>query len=139
MAQSSHAVNIQNLEDLRKFGKELLDQGWKKFALYGELGAGKTAFVKEVSALIELNTNIQSPTYALLFEYPVGEAFLYHFDLYRLTTSEEILDLGFEEYWEADAYEFIEWPELVKDDLPNDFIHLYIEHLKNGTRKITCL
>lgn len=127
---------IQDLAELRALGKALLKQGWRKFALYGDLGAGKTAFVKEMGAFLGVRESIQSPTFALLYEYELKGVPLYHFDLYRLNDPESIFELGFDEYWEAVAYEFIEWPEIVQSELPLDFIHLVFRDLRDGTRKV---
>lgn len=127
---------IQDLAELRALGKELLKQGWRKFALYGDLGAGKTAFVKEMGAFLGVEESIQSPTFALLYEYELKGSRLYHFDLYRLNDPESIFELGFDEYWEEEAYQFIEWPEVVQSELPADFVHLLFHDLRDGTRKI---
>ncbi len=137
MSIHPQVYTIHNISELRDLGRKLLDKGWNKFALYGDLGAGKTAFVKEMASLLGVDSPVQSPTFALLFEYNMPNFNLYHFDFYRLSNAELIWDLGFEEYWEVNAYQFIEWPEMIKDDLPADFNHIHFEDLRNGSRKVT--
>lgn len=83
------------------------------FVVSGEMGAGKTTFIKKICEL--LGTDMaSSPTFSLVNEYVTDKGVkIFHFDLYRVKSLEEALDFGFEEYLEQGAYVFIEWPEVV--------------------------
>lgn len=82
------------------------------FAVYGEMGAGKTTFIQGICSALALPF-AGSPTFSLVNEYtlPDGRK-LYHFDLYRLNTVEELLAIGFEEYLDTGAFVFVEWPQI---------------------------
>ena len=83
--------------------------------LNGELGAGKTCFTSGAAKALGIRDYINSPTFTIVNEYRSGESLLYHFDLYRIASYEELLDIGFEEYAEHDAVLFIEWAERVPE------------------------
>ena len=136
MVEQSEVI-VRDLGELEALCLRLLEEGCRHFALYGDLGTGKTAFVKLAGKLLGITGPVQSPTFTILLEYALpGDEWFYHFDLYRLGTAEEALDLGFEEYWESDQYVFIEWPELVKDELPSGYLHLYFYHIDENTRRV---
>jgi tRNA threonylcarbamoyladenosine biosynthesis protein TsaE len=129
---------VQGLNELRALAQELIVEGYQHFALRGDLGTGKTAFVQQAGALLGVAGPMPSPTFTLLAIYQLEQAALYHFDLYRLLSADEALDAGLEEYWEQDAsYVFIEWPELVKPDLPASFLFLYFQYEDSHTRYVT--
>ena len=93
--------------------------------LEGDLGAGKTHFVKGIASYFGLKeSDVQSPTYALVHEYkgsdPVHstDVTIFHFDLYRLESDRELLEIGFEEYIYGDGICVIEWPQLAQNHLP---------------------
>lgn len=106
-------------------------------ALFGDLGAGKTTFVKGmVAELCEIDSReVSSPTFNYLNIY-LGPHPVYHFDLYRLRSSEEFLAMGFEEQLSADGICCIEWAERISSILPEDVVRIYISHAESGTRKI---
>lgn len=108
----------------------------KKIALYGDLGAGKTTFIKELSKCIGIDTIVSSPTFTLLNEYHTSSGKIYHFDFYRIKDPKEIYELGFEEYFYSDNYVFIEWPENITDMLPPFFSKLFISVIEPDTRNI---
>ena len=114
--------------ELGPIAREILDlhPEVRVFALTGPMGAGKTTLVKAFcEALGIAGSEVQSPTFGLVNPYvrSSGET-VYHFDLYRLKTEEEVLDLGFETYLDSGAYCFIEWPELALPYLPNDYLSI---------------
>ncbi len=86
--------------------------GRRVLALEGELGAGKTTFVKTVAAALGATDPVTSPTFTLVQEYPTPAGPLYHFDLYRLESTEEVLQLGFEEYLDGARLAVVEWPQI---------------------------
>ncbi|MBE5754030.1 MAG: tRNA (adenosine(37)-N6)-threonylcarbamoyltransferase complex ATPase subunit type 1 TsaE [Clostridiales bacterium] len=101
--------------------------------LKGDLGAGKTHFVKGVARYFGLSS-VTSPTYAYLNVY--GE-FIYHYDCYRLSCGEDALMLGLTDYFNGDNICFIEWSENIEDVLPENCKAVMIEKLSDTERKIT--
>ena len=109
------------------------------FALYGDMGAGKTTFIKAVCEALGVKDVINSPTFAIVNEYSTGNGRLvYHFDFYRIRKKEEAFDFGYEEYIYSDAICFIEWPELIEDLLPEESKEVRIRINPDGSRTI-CL
>ena len=97
-------------------------------ALHGDLGSGKTCFVQGLAAAVGIDRPVTSPTFTLVHEYR-GERLLVHVDLYRIRGSDDALDLGLEEYFDAEGVVAIEWAERVVDLLPPHTIHLSFESL----------
>lgn len=85
--------------------------------MYGELGAGKTAFVQGLAEGLSISEPITSPTFTIVNEYS-GKIPLYHFDVYRISDSDEMYEIGYEEYIYGDGISVIEWPQLISDILP---------------------
>lgn len=108
------------------------------FAFHGEMGAGKTTFIKAVCLALGVEDEVNSPTFAIVNEYRSATTaeLIYHFDCYRLKKVEEALDFGFEDYMESSALCFIEWPDIVDDLLPGDTVHVNITVAEDGTRTI---
>lgn len=98
------------------------------FAFYGKMGAGKTTFIKVISSVLGATDVVQSPSFAIINEYKTskGES-IFHFDFYRIRKSEEVFDIGYEDYIYSGAYCFIEWPELMEDLLPVDTVKVKIK------------
>lgn len=124
-------------EELEAIAKEILEiSGEKKFALYGELGAGKTTLIKQFAGILGATEVVNSPSFTLVNEYLLDGGMIYHFDLYRVKEKEEIYDLGYEEYLYSSHYVFIEWAEKLEDLLPENFRRVYLELLPEGKRKV---
>ena len=105
-------------------------------AMYGDLGAGKTAFVRGMARGMGLDCRVSSPTFTIVNEY-LGPRELIHFDMYRLSGAEELFDIGWEDYLSRGAVCAVEWSEKVRDALFGDEITVAIEKLGDTRRKIT--
>ena len=105
-------------------------------AYKGTLAAGKTTLTKGIAESLEIDEVITSPTFTLVSEYE-GKLPLYHFDVYRLDTVEDFLNIGSEEMMYGDGVCAIEWSEKIESALPKDAIIIEIEILTPETRKIT--
>lgn len=103
-------------------------------ALTGELGAGKTAFVQGIAVGMGITAPINSPTYLLIQEYP-GQVPLYHMDVYRLDDPEELLELGYEEYFFGAGVTVIEWAERVQSLLPAAYMKIEIYYDPEGAEQ----
>lgn len=101
--------------------------------LKGELGTGKTLFAKAVVSTLGYQGEVTSPTFNLVQEYQ-AEIEIIHMDLYRLNRTEELLEIGFEDYLNRDAVILIEWPELAFPLIPADFIFIEIDKLSAEKR-----
>jgi tRNA threonylcarbamoyladenosine biosynthesis protein TsaE len=106
--------------------------------LYGELGAGKTHFVKGFAEAFGIpREQVSSPTFNLIQEYMGTDGMiLYHFDCYRLESISEALEIGAEEYFYGDGVSIIEWPEKISELLPNDVIQVFISVTDKNSRLI---
>ena len=123
------SITINNLSELSSAAKQLLDisKGKKIFAFSGQMGAGKTTFIKTICETLGVSDTISSPTFSLVNEYLSGKGNkIYHFDFYRINNISEAYDMGFEEYVYSKAYCFIEWPEKIEGLLPNDCVKVNI-------------
>jgi tRNA threonylcarbamoyladenosine biosynthesis protein TsaE len=107
--------------------------------LVGELGAGKTCFIKGIAEGLN-NTpesEVTSPTFTILQEYP-GPVPLYHFDAYRLSGSNDLEAIGFEDYIGADGIAVIEWADRIQDALPDEALLITIEAVSENERRFIC-
>lgn len=105
-------------------------------AMYGDLGAGKTAFVRGMARGMGLACRVSSPTFTIVNEY-LGERELIHFDMYRLSGADELFDIGWEDYLGRGAVCAVEWSEKVEDAFFGDEVRVTIEKLSDSARKIT--
>ena len=110
----------------------------KVVAMYGELGSGKTAFVRGMARGMGLTCRVSSPTFTIVNEYE-GPRELIHFDMYRLGSSDELFDIGWDDYLARDGVCAVEWSERVSDALPDDTIYVDIARGEEdeNTRTIT--
>ena len=107
-------------------------------AYFGDLGAGKTALTRGIAQGLGVKDLVTSPTYTIVNEYLTGRIPLFHFDMYRLGSSDELFDIGWEDYLARGGVCAVEWSENVEDAL-RDAIHITIEKdpLDPDTRRIT--
>jgi tRNA threonylcarbamoyladenosine biosynthesis protein TsaE len=104
-------------------------------ALYGELGAGKTAFVRGLADGLGIDTIVSSPTFTIVNEYP-GEIPLFHFDMYRLDSASELFDIGWDDYHDRGGVCAVEWSENVHGAFAPDSIVVRFEILSGNERRL---
>ncbi len=108
------------------------------FGFYGDLGAGKTTLIKALCEKLGVRDIIHSPTFSLINEYiDQNNIEIFHFDFYRIKNLKEALDLGIEEYFMSGSYCFIEWPDLIDEILPEEFIRIKITSTGENSRLIS--
>lgn len=132
----SHSES-QTIEFAQKF-VTLLSKG-TVLLLHGDLGAGKTHFVKGIAKGLGSSMRVTSPTFTLLNIYNDGKMPLYHFDMYRLNGKEEAQEMGFDEYFDKDSIDgivVVEWPEKVEGLINCPHINIEIKKIDETNREI---
>ena len=104
-------------------------------ALYGELGAGKTAFTRGIAAGLGIGMSVSSPTFTIVNEYP-GDIPLFHFDMYRLESENELFDIGWDDYHDRGGVCVVEWSEKVPGAFHPDTIFVKFNILGDNTRRL---
>ncbi|MCT4600807.1 MAG: tRNA (adenosine(37)-N6)-threonylcarbamoyltransferase complex ATPase subunit type 1 TsaE [Marinifilaceae bacterium] len=129
---------IESLDKINEVAAAFIEKyGDKKvIAMYGNMGVGKTTFVKAICNYLNMEDDVNSPSFAIVNEYNSSEKTIYHFDFYRINDPEEAYDFGYEEYFYSGNMCFVEWPEKIDNLLPNDCLNLRIEEDKDGIRHI---
>lgn len=124
----------KNIEDTLTIAENIESEKFENMVicLDGELGSGKTVFVKGLAKSLGIAENITSPTFNIIKEYPTGELPLYHMDVYRLDEVEE--DIGITEYYNKGGITVIEWSELIKKDLPEERLEIIFKIVDENTR-----
>lgn len=130
--------NLEDTKDLAKKFAKLVEEKGCFVNLYGEIGAGKTAFVKEVAKEIGIVEKVTSPTFVILNEYHGGKLPMYHFDLYRLENEgvKTIMD-ELREYSEGKQLTFVEWAEFSQNEFPFNHVKINVTYEDNDDRKYT--
>ena len=125
-------------EETEKIGEALAKslQPGTILAYRGDLGAGKTAFTRGLARGLGCKETVTSPTYTIVNEYLGGRLPLFHFDMYRLASSDDLWDIGWEDYLEREGVCAVEWSENVADAMENA-VTVTIEKLGENTRRIT--
>jgi tRNA threonylcarbamoyladenosine biosynthesis protein TsaE len=133
-------IEICGLEELESAASEVIKfAGDLKFwILAGDMGAGKTTFIKAVCKCLGVTDNVTSPTYSIINEYETeGGEPIYHFDFYRMKEESEALDIGVDEYFDSGKYCFVEWPSKIPTLLPDShFLKVSISLTRNDNRLI---
>ncbi|MBQ7940866.1 MAG: tRNA (adenosine(37)-N6)-threonylcarbamoyltransferase complex ATPase subunit type 1 TsaE [Muribaculaceae bacterium] len=134
-------IAIDSLDKIREAAHAFVSEmgDYTVFAFNGEMGAGKTTFIKAVCEELGVEDITNSPSFAIINEYrsETTAELIYHFDCYRLENETEAEEIGVEDYFYSGALCFIEWPERVADLLPDDTVDVDVEELEDGSRKVT--
>ena len=96
-------------------------------ALYGDLGVGKTAFVRGFTSVISPRSAVRSPTFALVNEYRAKPRSVFHFDMYRISNDDDLVSIGFYDYLDRPGICLVEWSENIPYALPDDYVRVRIE------------
>ncbi|MBO5916388.1 MAG: tRNA (adenosine(37)-N6)-threonylcarbamoyltransferase complex ATPase subunit type 1 TsaE [Bacteroidales bacterium] len=118
------------------FVKILAESPSKVVAFYAEMGAGKTTFIKALCAQLGVDAEVNSPTFAIVNDYPSPNGSVFHFDYYRIKSLSEAYDIGSEDYFYSGCICLIEWPEKMEALLPEDAIVVRISVLDDGRREM---
>ena len=127
-----------SISELNHIAKEIIAATKSKTLLfYGEMGVGKTTLIKEICKELGIEDVANSPTFSLVNEYHTTKSeIVYHFDFYRIEDENEAYDIGIEDYFYADAWCLIEWPQNIENLLPLESTEIHISTLENGDRNI---
>ena len=136
----THLIEIKNLNQIDSAAADFLalTKKHRLIAFYGEMGAGKTTFIKALCKQLGVADIINSPTFSIVNEYGIenSEEKVFHFDFYRLKKAEEAFDFGVEDYFFSGNYCLMEWPEIVEEILPQNCLKVQIKELEDQKREI---
>lgn len=140
-SERANALTLLNEQGKEVSALEILrvTEPHRVFAFEGQMGAGKTTFIKKLCEEMGTMDVVNSPTFAIVNVYDVEQPYrgeVYHFDCYRLKDIREAIDFGAEEYLYSGNYCFIEWPEMIEALLPEDTVRVSITPLPNGDRQL---
>ena len=130
-------IYLENEEKTREIGSKLGELLTPKsvICLIGDLGAGKTTMTQSLARALGVDDYITSPTFTIVNEYE-GRMPLYHFDVYRIGSSEEMYDIGFDEYIDGEGVCIIEWANLIEDILPYEYLYIEMNYKETGREMI---
>lgn len=123
--------------ETEKLGEELTGRLARVsvLAMRGGLGAGKTTITRGIAKGFGVTDGVKSPTYAIVNEYR-GDRIIYHFDMYRINTADELFEIGWEDYIASGGLCIVEWSENVADALPDNYAEIIINHLGENMREV---
>ncbi|WP_298952682.1 tRNA (adenosine(37)-N6)-threonylcarbamoyltransferase complex ATPase subunit type 1 TsaE [uncultured Nonlabens sp.] len=127
---------IYKIEEINRVAREVIKRSKSKVILFdAPMGAGKTTLIKSMCRELGIKEEITSPTFSIVNQHYGKENKIYHFDLYRIENTDQLFDIGFEDYLENDAFCLIEWPE-ISISLLSDYQKIKIEILDPETREL---
>jgi len=126
-------------EETKKLGREFSKKlvAGAVVAVSGPLGSGKTVLIQGICEGLGVKQLVTSPSFIIINEYPAEKSWVYHFDLYRLKNIQELINLGYEEYFYGNGVCLIEWSEKARELLPDDRIEIHLKILSETQREIT--
>ena len=142
MSDQERIVHSKNEQATEEFGLNLASElkPGDIVALIGALGTGKTALTKYIAKGLGVTENIDSPTFNIVKEYKSGRLPLFHFDVYRLSGGDDLLDIGADEYFYSNGVCVVEWADLVADVIPDKAKVIIIKYGENqGERIYRCI
>ncbi|MBT1700831.1 tRNA (adenosine(37)-N6)-threonylcarbamoyltransferase complex ATPase subunit type 1 TsaE [Fulvivirgaceae bacterium PWU4] len=122
-------VHEADLADLNKVAKDFIERAGNRrvWLLYGEMGSGKTTFIKDLCSQLGVADVMSSPTFSIVNEYLTrSNTKVFHFDFYRIKNEAEAYDIGAEEYFYSGNYCFVEWPEKIPSLIPSEHVEVSI-------------
>jgi len=126
-----------SIDDLADVARKLIQNStYKTWLFNAQMGAGKTTLIKELAKELGVNEMASSPTFSIVNEYLGTKDKVYHFDLYRLKNEEEAYDMGLDEYFDENAWCFVEWPDLAQNILPENVHTVSITIVDEHTREL---
>lgn len=137
-----HKIEIPSTEQLQEAAREFASLMGDEtvYAFQGEMGAGKTTFIRELCRALGVEEDLaNSPSFSLINEYrsDTTAELIYHFDLYRLESVDEALEIGVEDYFDSGALCLIEWPERIEPLLPDDTVKVAVTVNPDNSRTLT--
>ena len=132
-------LTLANLNSIHDVARQFVEaiSNHTLVAFYGEMGAGKTTFIKAVCNELGVIDTVNSPTFSIVNDYATADGrHIYHFDFYRLKSPQEALDFGIEEYFASNSLCLMEWPEQIEPLLPDDTLQVTIAVGSDGSRTI---
>lgn len=132
-------LESKGLDDLPEVAKSIIDFGKNVdvWLFIGEMGAGKTTLIKTLCESMQVLDQVSSPTFSIVNEYLTAkDETIYHFDFYRLEDAEEAVAIGAEDYFFSGNLCLIEWPQIIANLLPDEYMLVHIEETENGVRSI---
>jgi len=128
--EENEMQKVLTFNEIDLLAKKLADYSKENtvIALIGDLGTGKTTFTKTFAKEFGVKENLKSPTFNYVLEYLSGRLPLYHFDVYRLCSSEEIYEIGYEDYINNGGVALIEWANIIEEDLPKEYIRIEFQY-----------
>lgn len=128
-----------SLDGIKAVAEKIIASNPQKVILFnGEMGVGKTTLIKELAKVLGVTDATSSPTFSLVNEYQTSDNhLLYHFDVYRLKSENEALDMGIDEYLYSGNWCFIEWAEKIPNLIPQEHSIIEIHTLSDGRRELT--
>lgn len=134
------SFSISNINDLKAPAQKVVEMlsDHSVACFYGEMGAGKTTFIKQICEELGVVDNTSSPTFSIVNEYLDSEGLsVYHFDFYRIKNLLEAQDIGAEEYFYSNDVCLIEWPEMIKELIPEQHLEISIKLVGVTDRELT--
>ena len=131
---------IYELKDIWEISECIINEAKSNFVTFeGNLGSGKTTLIRHILMKLGCQDLVSSPTFGIVNTHynMKGDAIAHHFDLYRLQSDIELYDLGFEEYLNSQCWIFLEWPQIMYNQLPESRTEIYLNSVSSETRQIT--